>query len=138
MMPLMTPPPSGPARLGWFVKQRRINRKLSQAAAAKNAGISRQAWIDLEKGDRAAYDTTFQGVEEALLWAPGSCATTRDGGEPTELPEPERLLTRAERAALLIEFAQTDPVFIHDVTAARLLIELGETALKEERDQGNA
>lgn len=132
MMPLMTVPTSGPARLGWFVRKRRANRKLSQAAAAERAGLSRQAWIDIEKGVRDSYGTTLQGIEDALLWEPGSCEKTRDGGEPTELPEPERPLTRAERAALLIEFAQTDPVFSREPSLARALIDLGESAIKEE------
>jgi hypothetical protein len=129
----MTVPTSGPTRLGWFVKQGRRQRRLSQVAAAKLAGISRQAWIDLEAGIRDSYDTTFQGVEDALRWQSGSCAAIRDGGQPTELPDPVHILTRAERAELLIEFAHTDPKFTSEPTLARALIDLAEAAIREER-----
>lgn len=133
MMPAMTVPTSGAPRLAWFVERRRVNRKLSKVGAAKLAGVSRQAWTDLEAGIRDSYDTTYQGVEEALRWERGSCAATRDGGEPTELPEDERVFTRAERAVIAVEFMRTDPVFAREPSLARALIELSERAVKEAR-----
>lgn len=126
----MSAPTSGPARLGWFVKERRVNLRLSQAAAAKLAGISRPAWMNIESGGGNAYDTTYRGVEEALAWVPGSCATVLGGGEPVEVAA--RPLTRAERARALIEFAQSDPTFTSEPTLARVLIEKAEAVLREE------
>lgn len=89
----MTAPAAGPARLGWYVKQSRTRKRLSVAAAAKLADISRPAWTNIENGVGEPYDTTLVAVEDVLGWAPGSCAATRGGGEPTladaddELPD---------------------------------------------------
>lgn len=80
----MTAPAAGPARLGWYVKQRRTKKRLSQAAAARLAGFSRPVWSSIEKGlSNDPYETTYVGVEEALDWASGSCEDVRAGGEPT-------------------------------------------------------
>lgn len=96
----MTTPTAGPARLGWFVEQRRTGLRLSQTKAAKLAGISRPVWANVETGVGTSYGTTYAAVEAALSWEPGSCQKTLDGGEPVVLAEPAETEPAAETAAL--------------------------------------
>lgn len=52
--------------LGEAVQQRRKERRLSQAAAAKLAGISRQAWQEIESGKRRGSPETWTQMERVL------------------------------------------------------------------------
>lgn len=117
----MTAPTAGPARLGWFVKQRRTQKRLSQASAANLAGFSRPVWANIENGVGTSYETTYVGVEEALQWVPGSCLATLAGGEPTAL-DPQ-LSTAEEKADAILALSTVEGLPDYEVAFLRGIAE---------------
>lgn len=79
-------------RLGALITERRAHLRLSVNKAARRADISNKTWANIEAGG-GARDVTYVGVEEALLWKPGSCSDVLAGGSPTiddpSAPQPE-------------------------------------------------
>lgn len=75
----MTSPDLG--RLATLVSKRRTELRLGVEPAAKLGGISKDTWKRVEQGLRV-WDRSFAGIETALQWAPGSCKTVLDGGDP--------------------------------------------------------
>lgn len=74
----MASDPDGRDRLATLVKQARLDRRLSIAAAAKLGGCSDKAWMRVEAGD-GVRDQSYRDVEHALGWAAGTCQQILDG-----------------------------------------------------------
>lgn len=97
--------PSGDAdgSLPRRLKARRQQIRLSQADAARRAGVGRMAWFEWEKGRRQPRDSNYIGIDTAMEWEPGGVLTILAGGEPTPIPKPEPIpvdpdLERAKEA----------------------------------------
>jgi DNA-binding XRE family transcriptional regulator len=71
-------------RLGKAVKARRIELFSARLKAAKAAGVSKDTWQRVEDG-KPVQEQTYAKVEDALRWAPGSCAAVAEGREPVEV-----------------------------------------------------
>lgn len=70
-------------RLGDLVKARRESLGIyTISEAASRAGLSRETWTNVEKGEPVK-PVTFRKVEDALQWNHGSCGAILAGGEPT-------------------------------------------------------
>ncbi|WP_405941593.1 helix-turn-helix domain-containing protein [Streptomyces sp. NBC_00207] len=69
-------------RLATQVRARRAELGLSRAALAERAGVSKGTCHRLEEG-QPIRDINYAKIDAALGWAPGSCASIRDGGAPT-------------------------------------------------------
>ncbi len=77
----------GRTRLRQLVRERRTALGLSVRAAARNAGIDRDTWADMESGSRILRDYNYASVERALRWKPGSVDAVLAGGQATIEPE---------------------------------------------------
>lgn len=90
--------------IGRRIKRQREDLRLTQQAAAQEAGIGSGTWYAIENARREVYDsTTTRGVCRALSWPPNQIAVWRD--EETEL-EPvveDALPTDRDLTMLLIE-----------------------------------
>lgn len=103
----MSAPQSGPSRVGWFVRLRRVEKGLSQSAAADAAGIHRNIWSNIEKATGTKQlDITRAAVERVLDWAPGSFDAIHDGAEPTPRTAPPATIEDKLRAVIV---AAEDP-----------------------------
>lgn len=70
-------------QLGRLVKQRRESLGIyTVSEAATRAGISRETWTNVEKGEPVK-PVTYRKVEDALQWEHGSCGAILAGREPT-------------------------------------------------------
>lgn len=112
------------------MKQRRTEKRLSQSAAAKLAGISRPVWASIESGTSNSYETTYVGVEEALDWATGSCVAVRGGGEPAlaVADDEDTAEITAEQLASAIRRASDQELYeagieFHEVATVRAVAE---------------
>ncbi|TGB11601.1 helix-turn-helix transcriptional regulator [Streptomyces sp. MZ04] len=65
-------------RLAAAVKSRRLALYTSRVAAAQSVGISKDTWKRVEDGE-IVRDGTYVKIDEALKWAPGSCAAILEG-----------------------------------------------------------
>lgn len=74
-------------RLRRLIFERRRQLTLSVSAAAKAAGIHRNTWAALERGERETEDYIFGGVERALRWKTGSVDAILAGGNPAQNDE---------------------------------------------------
>jgi transcriptional regulator with XRE-family HTH domain len=70
--------------IGKAVRQRRVHLRLSQAAAAQKAGVSRRTWSEIELGHRRCTERTLAGVEMALELPPGALAELRPAPAPVD------------------------------------------------------
>lgn len=59
--------------------------RLSQAEAARRAGVGRMAWYEWETGRRLPRDKNYAGIEEAVEWRSGSVEAVLAGGMPVPL-----------------------------------------------------
>lgn len=90
-------------RLAEAVKNRRLALYTSRVAAAKAAGISKDTWKRVEDGE-IVRDGTYVKIDEALQWAPRSCAAILEGR--TAMPvegvegEPGTVTTKVSGAAM--------------------------------------
>lgn len=85
------PPVSDEARQRLAVVAKRRRAELGLAlndANAKAAGTSKGTWQRVEKGQKI-HDTNYKKIDRLLQWAPGSCLTVLDGGEPTPVQDLE-------------------------------------------------
>lgn len=74
------------ARLGHFLKARRLMLGLTQADLAAKAGVSMGTVTNIESGKTHGRLPHKLPLIEALLgWEPGSAARVLDGGNPVEL-----------------------------------------------------
>lgn len=71
--------------LGQRVTERRTALGLSISSAARVAGIHRNTWSAIERGERETESYIFGGVERAMLWEPGSTDKILNGGEPVPI-----------------------------------------------------
>jgi transcriptional regulator with XRE-family HTH domain len=94
-----TPPRPAAQPLRDRLAHRRRELRISQAEAARRAGVGRMAWYEWEAGRRGQRDSNYAGIEDALLWGRGSVAAILAGGEPTELPVPQLALPDPAREA---------------------------------------
>lgn len=69
--------------LGDHIAGRRLALGISQAGAAKLAGVSRTSWVAWEKGTAVPEDYNHIKIETVLRWQPGSVAAILAGGQPT-------------------------------------------------------
>lgn len=73
-------------RLGRHVERRRHELRLSRLQAATKAGMSKDTWMRVERGD-VVRNGNYIKIEEMLLWAPGSCLSIAEGNGPVEIGE---------------------------------------------------
>jgi transcriptional regulator with XRE-family HTH domain len=75
-----------PHGLADYVVARREELELTQAEAAKAAGVGLSTYQKIEYGYRAEPSrNTRNGIEDALRWTRGSIRAVLAGGEPTEV-----------------------------------------------------
>ncbi|MBM0235885.1 helix-turn-helix transcriptional regulator [Micromonospora sp. ATA32] len=72
--------------LGEKIKARRTELRMSISTAARAAGINRNTWSAVERGERDTEDYTYGSIERALGWRPGSIAAILNGHNPEEAP----------------------------------------------------
>lgn len=68
--------------LGEQMTERRQQLGLSQARAARTAGVSRTTWISWEKGGSTPEDYNYVKIERALDWERGSVREAISTGRP--------------------------------------------------------
>ena len=74
-------------RLATLARRRRAELGLAlNDVNAKAGGLSNRTWQRVEKGLELR-ETNYVKVDGLLKWAPGSCLTILDGGEPTPVEE---------------------------------------------------
>lgn len=73
-------------RLAEHVSARRQQLNLPLIRAAGAAGISKDTWKRVERGEVVRH-LTYDKVEEALRWTVGSCRKIMDGGEAVVLDD---------------------------------------------------
>ena len=74
-------------RLATLARRRRAELGLAlNDRNAKAGGLSNRTWQRVEKGLELR-ETNYVKVDGLLKWAPGSCLTILDGGEPTPVEE---------------------------------------------------
>lgn len=127
-------------RLATLVQKRRTELRLGIEPAAKLGGISKDTWKRVEGGQKV-WDRSYAGIDAALDWAPGSCLSVLNGGEPVvsepfiegvqvaEVPpsELERLVGDAvQRAAIATKGSLTGDE----------ILELNRRVVQELRDRG--
>jgi hypothetical protein len=83
-------------RLAALVKTRRLELGLARNATAEGFGMSKHTWKRVEDGEPIR-ELNYAKIEQALLWATGSCVRILRGGEPIEVQH-----SRSSRA----EFAE--------------------------------
>ncbi|WP_369213884.1 hypothetical protein [Streptomyces flavofungini] len=90
-------------RLAEAVKNRRLALYTSRVAAASTAGLSKDTWKRVEEG-QTVRDGTYAKIDEALKWAPGSCAAILAGRSAMPVEDvagaPGTVTTRVPDAAL--------------------------------------
>lgn len=82
------------------IKDRRSTLRLSMQKAADLAGVHRLTWRSWENGSTPE-DYNHAGIERALRWNGGSVAAILTGGEPTLLPDSQRLPRTDEQEQLM-------------------------------------
>jgi hypothetical protein len=83
------PPPKNRdyERLATIARRRRAELGLAlNDVNAKAGGLSNRTWQRVEKGLEIR-ETNYVKVDGLLKWAPGSCLTILEGGEPTPVEE---------------------------------------------------
>ncbi len=76
-------------RLATIARRRRHELGLAlNDTNAKAGGLSNRTWQRVEKGLEIR-DTNYVKIDGLLQWAPGSCLTVLDGGDPTPAEEME-------------------------------------------------
>lgn len=84
-------PEDGPHRLRLAVDQARREMGLGKAELAQLAGVSRWTVMNLINHTRVpGRPYTLERLDQALGWAPGSCQTVLEGGEPTVIESRQR------------------------------------------------
>lgn len=68
-------------RLAARVRQRRRELRLSQAAAAAEAGMDRNTWMAMEAATRAVADWKYADIERVLQWPVGTVESIVSGEE---------------------------------------------------------
>lgn len=70
--------------LGERVQQRRVALGLGIEPAARKAGMSKDTWKRVERG-QSVLATTYPKIDFGLDWATGSCEAILEGQEPIEI-----------------------------------------------------
>lgn len=79
----MAPSDAHRALLGRLVREERRGRHVSVRAAAREAGVDRGTWSEVEEGSRTPQDHTASRMEGWLHWGPGSFdKILAEGGGP--------------------------------------------------------
>jgi hypothetical protein len=73
-------------RLAELAHQRRVELGLSIVAAAQAAEASKGTFQRVERG-MAIRESSYARIDAALQWAPGSCRSVLEGGEPVLVRE---------------------------------------------------
>ncbi|MGY1439463.1 helix-turn-helix domain-containing protein [Streptomyces reniochalinae] len=68
-------------RLADLVARRRTELGLTQIATAREAGLTKTTYRQVEAG-HSVRDSTYGKLEPALGWAAGSCSEVLQGGDP--------------------------------------------------------
>ncbi len=76
--------PTDLERLARYVEHRRLDLRLSRAAASAAAGMSKDTWMRVERG-RPVREMNYAKIDKTLEWAPGSCLSVAAGQEPVLL-----------------------------------------------------
>ncbi|MFD7660996.1 hypothetical protein [Streptomyces sp. NPDC059788] len=76
--------PTDLTRLADYVLHRRLDLRLSRAAASAAAEMSKDTWHRVERG-QPVREMNYKKIDKALGWAPGTCLSVADGQEPVLL-----------------------------------------------------
>lgn len=68
-------------RLAQAVKTRRLELGPSRLKAAQSAGMSKDTWLRVERGEPVR-ELNYAKIDRELKWAAGSCSLVLRGGEP--------------------------------------------------------
>jgi transcriptional regulator with XRE-family HTH domain len=127
-------------RLASSVATRRLQLNLSILRAADLAGVSKDTWKRVERGEPVRH-VTYDKIESALGWTAGSCRKIMNGGEATMIDDgadagytiaipPEALEGEIRDAVQGALVASTD-----DLTAAQIR-QVNERAIAVLRERG--
>lgn len=132
-------------RLATLARRRRAELGLAlNDVNAKAGGLSNRTWQRVEKGLEIR-ETNYVKVDGLLKWAPGSCLTVLDGGEPTpveEMKDPDA--SGVQKSALpqdvidkqAIETIQLALIATAKGTSAEEIRKMSERALRDLKERG--
>lgn len=104
-------PPSGPARLDFFVRRRSAQMRISPRELARRGGPNRTTLHKAINGTGRLRESTLTRIDTALGWAEGSAARILAGGVPeTRMAavQTDELVTTVISAALTMLGDATD------------------------------
>lgn len=132
-------------RLATLARRRRAELGLAlNDVNAKAGGLSNRTWQRVEKGQEIR-ETNYVKVDGLLKWAPGSCLTVLDGGEPTPVEEmKEPAASGVQKSALpqdvidkqAIETIQLALIATAQGTSAEEIRKMSERAVRDLKERG--
>jgi hypothetical protein len=132
-------------RLATIARRRRAELGIAlNDTNAKAAGTSKGTWQRVEKGLEIR-ETNYVKVDGLLKWAPGSCLTVLDGGEPTPVDDmKEPAASGVQKSALpqdvidrqAIETIQLALIATAKGTSAEEIREMSERAVRDLKERG--
>jgi hypothetical protein len=132
-------------RLATLARRRRAELGLAlNDVNAKAGGLSNRTWQRVEKGLEIR-ETNYVKVDGLLKWAPGSCLTVLDGGEPTPVEEmKDPAASGVQKSALpqdvidkqAIETIQLALIATAKGTSAEEIREMSERAVRDLKERG--
>jgi hypothetical protein len=132
-------------RLATIARRRRAELGLAlNDTNAKAAGTSKGTWQRVEKGLEIR-ETNYVKVDGLLKWAPGSCLTVLDGGDPTPVDDmKEPAAAGVQKSALpqdvidkqAIETIQLALIATAKGTSAEEIREMSERAVRDLKERG--
>lgn len=131
------------AKLAKLARRRRAELGLAlNDANAKAGGLSNRTWQRVEKG-LDIRETNYVKIDRLLEWAPGSCLSVLEGGEPVpteqiaeapgvqKSPLPPEVLDAEAREAVQLALIATAKG-----TSAEEIREMSERVVRELRERG--
>jgi hypothetical protein len=132
-------------RLATLARRRRAELGLAlNDVNAKAGGLSNRTWQRVEKGLEIR-ETNYVKVDGLLKWAPGSCLTVLEGGDPTPVEEmKEPAASGVQKSALpqdvidrqAIETIQLALIATAKGTSAEEIREMSERAVRDLKERG--
>jgi hypothetical protein len=141
------PPPENRdyERLATLARRRRAELGLAlNDVNAKAGGLSNRTWQRVEKGLEIR-ETNYVKVDGLLKWAPGSCLTVLEGGDPTPVDDmKEPAASGVQKSALpqdvidrqAIETIQLALIATAKGTSAEEIREMSERAVRDLKERG--
>lgn len=132
-------------RLATLARRRRAELGLAlNDVNAKAGGLSNRTWQRVEKGQEIR-ETNYVKIDGLLKWAPGSCLTVLDGGDPTPVEEmKEPAASGVQKSALpqdvidkqAIETIQLALIATAQGTSAEEIRKMSERAVRDLKERG--